>query len=308
MQDKTKAILFMLAGSFSFAAMSAMIKLAGDLPAYEKVFFRGFISAVFVFFVIRHNKVPLLGKRKNQPYLILRALLGTTAMSLYFYGVTHMYLADASMLSRLNPFFVTLFAALFLKEKLSKAQIPALIIAFGAAMLIIKPEFSLKMIPSLAIVGAAMFSGGSHTTLRALRGKEAPSTIIFYFAVASTLFVLPLVIMHFQMPQGWQWVYLLSIGFFAITGQFSLTNAFRLAPASEITIYNYVNIVFAAILGYFIWGEVSDIWSITGGVVIVGVSMFSFLYNRRRDKMAAARKKEEEELKLKESARHPGAG
>lgn len=281
----------MLISSFSFAGMSAMVKLAGDLPAYEKVFFRSLISAIVVFFVVRRHHLPLFGKRKHQPYLLGRALLGTMAMASFFYGVTHMYLADASMLSRLNPFFVTLFAAVFLKEKLSRIQIPALIIAFGAALLIIKPEFSLEMLPSLAVVGAAMFSGAAHTTLRALRGMESPATIVFYFSVASVLFVSPLVIANFQLPAGNQWFFLLGIGFFAVTGQFSLTNAFRLAPASEITLINYVNIIFAAVFGYMLWGEVSDVWSFVGGAVIVGVSAFSFIYNRHHQKVAEGRRK-----------------
>lgn len=287
----------MLLAALSFALMSAMVKLAGDLPAFEKVFFRSSISATILFFWVRKQRLPYFGKRKHQPYLFARAFLGTSAMFLYFYGVNYTLLADASMLSRLNPFFVTLFGWLFLKEKLTKIQIPALVLVFGAALLIIKPEFALDILPALAIVLASGISAGAHTTLRVMRGMEAPATIIFYFAFFSTLLVLPFTIAYWQMPQGVQWLYLVAMGFCAVSGQFGLTYAYRYAKASEVAIYNYATIVFAAVLGFVIWGEISDWLSIIGGIVIVASSIFVFFYNHRKEKIRLRKEKMQEKYR-----------
>ncbi len=279
MSQKTKSVLFMLLSALSFSMMSVMIKLAGDIPTFEKVFFRGFLSAVILFFWVKHEKLPLLGSKHSQPWLIARAVLGTTAMFFYFYGINRIYLADASMLGKLNPFFVTLFAAWFLKEKLSKVQIPALIIAFAASLLIIKPRFQIDILPYLSILTASMFSGGAHTIVRALKSMEKPPTIIFYFSSVSAIIMFPFVLANFQMPTTAQWFYLLGIGLFATSGQIGLTYAYRFGKASEIVIYSYTSILFAAVFGFIFWREIPDWLSITGGIIIVGISIFIFLYN-----------------------------
>lgn len=289
MEDKTKAILYILLSALSFSCMSAMVKLAGDIPTFQKLFFRSSVALVVLFFWVRKQRLPFWGARRHQPYLLGRAVLGTAAMFLFFWGINRIYLADASMISRLNPFFVTLLAFLFLKEKLSRIQIPALIAVFGAALLIIKPEFDFDTLPALAILGGALLSAGGHTLLRALKGKELPPTIIFYFSAVSSVLSLPFAIAQFQMPHGLQWLYLIAIGLLAVLGQVGLTNAYRFEKASEISLYNYTSIVFSAIIGYLIWDEVSDFYSIIGGIVIVSISVFVFFYNRHQQRKARRR-------------------
>lgn len=278
----------MLLASLSFSMMVAFVKLAGDLPTYEKVFFRSLINMSILFFWVRKQQAPLFGKRSSQPWLLGRALFGTLAMLSFFYGVNHIYLADASMLNKLNPFFVTLLAAVFLKERLSKAQVPALVVVFAASLLIIKPQFNTQLWPTLAVVGSAFFSGTAHTLLRALKNKEAPATVVFYFATVTTLLMAPLALPRFVMPQGEQWVYLLGIGVFSVTGQLSLTTAYRKSQANEIALYSFASIVFAALAGYIIWGEVSDFWTLVGGSIIVSVAIAMYFYNRNYHKKASA--------------------
>lgn len=282
MQNKKKAIFAMLIAGLSFSLMTALVKLSGDLPAYEKVFFRSFVSTIILFIWIKNHKKKLLGKRKHQKYLILRTLFGTAAMFFYFYGIANMLLADSAMLGRLNPFFVTLFAWVFLREKPSKIQIPALIIAFGAALLIIKPGFNFNILPALSIIAGALFSAAGHTMLRFFKNKEAPETIIFYFSIGSTIFLLIPTFLTFEMPTTEQWIYLILIGVFAVTGQFGLTFAYKLWFAAEVAIYGYVGIIYAIILGYIFWSEIPDIWSIIGGIIIFAVGLVIFLYDRNK--------------------------
>jgi drug/metabolite transporter (DMT)-like permease len=283
MGKKQKAILFMILSAFSFALMSALVKLAGDLPSYEKVFFRSTISMLVIFFIIKRKKtVSLFGKREHQKHLIFRSLLGTTAMLMFFYGIPYVYLADSAMIGKLNPFFVTLFAYLFLKEKLSKIQIPALIIIFLAALLIIKPTFDIKIIPYLALLGGAVFSAGGHTMLRALRKKEAPLTIVFYFSmVTSSILIIPTTI-NFVMPVGIQWLYLIGIGIMAVIGQLGLTYAYRLWLAAEVSIYGYTGILFSVLAGFIFYGEIPDWMSITGGLIIISVSLIVYYHKKEK--------------------------
>jgi len=144
----------MLISSLALALSAASVKLAGHLPVFEKVFFRNIISVVVAFIVLRQKKMPAFGKLENQKFLILRSLLGIVGMVLYFYAISHLVLADSAMLHKLFPFFVTIFAAIFLKEKISKIQIPALFLVFFAALLIIKPRFDCSILPALAGFGS----------------------------------------------------------------------------------------------------------------------------------------------------------
>jgi drug/metabolite transporter (DMT)-like permease len=279
MDNKQKAVVLMLISSLAFACSAAAVKLSGNLPVFEKVFFRNILAVLIAFFAIKKNNNPLFGKRENQKFLLLRSLLGVGGMIMYFYAISNLYLADSAMLHKLFPFFVTLFAAVFLKEKLSKIQIPALIIVFLAALLIIKPRFDYTIFPALAGFGTAVVSGATYTLVRFLRNREKPATIVFYFSFVSLITLSPFVLLDYQPPTSTQWLYLLLIGVFAAIGQFSLTYAYRYGKASEIAVYNYTNIIFAGIIGFLLWQEIPDKLSILGGSVIIIISLFLFFYN-----------------------------
>jgi len=282
MENKKKAVILMLISSLAFACSAAAVKLSGNLPVFEKVFFRNILAVIIAFIALKQSNDPIFGKKENQKFLLLRSLLGVLGMIMYFYAISNLYLADSAMLHKLFPFFVTLFAAVFLKEKLSKIQIPALIVVFLAALLIIKPRFDYSIFPALAGFGTAVFSGGTYTLVRFLRTREKPATIVFYFSFISLITLSPFILLDYQPPTPNQWFYLLLIGVFAAIGQFSLTYAYRYGKASEIAVYNYTNIIFAGIIGFLLWQEIPDLLSFLGGFVIIAVSIFVFVYDSKR--------------------------
>lgn len=281
MDNKPKAVIFMLISAIAFALMQTMVKLAGDIPTFEKVLFRNLVSLIVALNVIFKTKTPMFGKKENQKYLLGRSLLGLGGVIFYFYAINNLIMADAAMLNKLSPFFVTIFAYLFLKEKLSKIQIPALLIVFIGSLLIIKPQFSFDIIPALAGLLSAICAGAAYTLVRLLKNKENPSTIVFYFSFVSVIVMIPLTIFNFQIPVGMQWIYLIGTGFFAAIGQYGLTFAYKYAPAAEISIYNYTTIIFAAIMGFIVWGELPDALSIFGSILIIATAITMFLYQNR---------------------------
>jgi len=279
MDNKRKAVILMLVSSLAFAGSAASVKLCGDLPVFEKVFFRNILAVFIAFIVILRKKDRFFGEKKNRKILLIRSILGIMGMAMYFYAINNLYLADSAILHKLFPFFVTIFAGIFLKEKPTKIQVPGMIIAFLASIMIIKPRFDYSIFPALAGFGTALLSGVTYTIVRYLRNRETPATIVFFFSFASLVILSPLVLLDFKMPTAEQWLYLLMIGAFAAVGQFSLTYAYRYGKASEIAVYNYANIVFAAILGFLIWQEIPDLLSIIGGSIIIAVSVIVFYYN-----------------------------
>ncbi|MBK5241656.1 DMT family transporter [Clostridium sp.] len=282
MDNKPKAITLMLVSALAFSIMGAMVKLSGDIPLFEKVFYRNLVSLGMAYIMIKNNKASLFGKKENQKYLLSRSLLGLLGVILSFYALNNLVLSDANMLNKISPFFVTLFAAVFLKEKLSKIQIPVLIIVFSGALFIIKPQFNFSVLPSLAGFISAMCAGAAYTLIRFLREREKAATIVFYFSFVSVVVMFPLMMMNYQKPTIIQFIYLACVGVFAGLGQFTLTNAYRYAPAAEVSIYVYTSIVFSAIIGFIVWSELPDYLSIIGTVIIISAAVFTYIHNIKR--------------------------
>ena len=287
MDNKPKAVLYMLISACAFAVMGAMVKLSGNVPVFEKVFFRNLVSLMMAYVMIKNSQSSFWGKQENRKLLLARAILGLIGVALYFYAISNLILADSAMLNKLSPFFVTLFAAWFLKEKLSPVQIPALVVVFFGAMLIIKPQFDLSILPAIAGATSALTAGASYTVVRYLKDKESPATIVFYFSFVSVVGMIPFVLMDFQLPTAIQLFFLIGTGVFAAIGQFTLTFAYKYAPAAEISIFNYFSILFSAMIGFLIWGEVPDGLSMMGGVLVVAAAGLTFWYSNRKVKTQA---------------------
>ncbi len=283
MTDKSKAVIFMLSSAAGFSVMQALVKLLGDLPVYEKVFFRNAISLIVAYFVCKQNGSKLFGNKNSRNLLFYRSIIGSVGMVLYFYAIPNMLLADANMINKLSPFFLTIFAVIFLKEKLKNYQIPTLIIVLIAAMFIIKPKFDLSVLPATVALFSSIFAAAAYTFVRFLGKQERPETIIFFFSFVNTVLMLIPTLIHFTQPTSQQLMLLFFTGIFAAIGQFGLTHAYKLAPASEIAIYNYANIIFVAIIGFIIWQEILDIYSIIGGIIIISISIMLFFLQKNLD-------------------------
>ncbi|WP_024614800.1 DMT family transporter [Clostridium sp. Ade.TY] len=281
MNNKNKAIILMIISALSFAVMSTFVKLSGDLPSIQKSLFRNLVSCVVAFYVIKKSGDSLFGKKENRKYLFCRALLGTLGIIANYYAIEHLILADANMLNQLSPFFVIIFSSLFLKEKITKNQFIILITAFLGSLFIIRPSFSLSIIPALIGLSSAIFAGAAYTFVRFLGNREKGPTIVFFFSLFSILFTLPFVIVTFKPFSLIQLFYLLMAGVAASVAQFSLTSAYKYAPAKEISIYSYTQIIFTAFIGFILFGQVPTEFSLIGYLIVIGASIAMFIYNNK---------------------------
>ena len=285
LSNRTKGVLFIIMSAFGFAMMSAFVKLSGDLPSFQKTFFRNITSCIIAFILIIVNKESFFGKLENQKTLILRSVFGTLGIVFNFYSIDKLVLSDANMLNKLSPFFVIIFSALFLKEKINIKQGLAIIVAFIGALFIIKPQFNFDIIPSLIGVLGAICAAAAYTCLRALGGKEKYYTIVFYFSFFSTIAILPFMLIVYKEMSMLQFVYLILAGIFASIGQFGITIAYKYAKAKEISIFDYSNILFSAIISIILFNVIPDYLSVIGYIIIFAVSLYMFLYNKKLDKI-----------------------
>ena len=278
-----KGILFILLAALGFGFMSFFVRLSGDLPSVEKSFFRNLVAAIFAAGVLIRDKVPLTVKKECRFPLFIRCACGTTGILCNFYAIDHLLLANANILNKLSPFFAIIFSYFILKEKIKPIQFFCLILAFFGCLCIVKPGFqNVELFPALMGVLGGLGAGIAYTMVRkmGMYNMKGP-VIVFYFSAFYTLIVIPWIATHFVMPTPKQALILIGAGLGAACGQFSITAAYKCAPAREISIYDYSQIIFTAILGFLFFGEIPDILSFLGYVLIIGASLFMLLYNKR---------------------------
>ena len=287
MNQKYKGILYIVLSAFCFAFMNAFVRLAGDLPSIQKSFFRNLVALIFAAIVLKRSGIGFSYKRENIKPLLLRSICGTLGILCNFYAIDHLVLADASMLNKMSPFFAILLSYLLLKEKIDWVQAVLVTGAFIGSLFIIKPSFhNVAIIPALAGFAGGMAAGAAYTFVRILgqRGEKGPF-IVFFFSSFSCITTLPFLIFQYHTMSLTQVIYLLLAGLAAAGGQFAITAAYCYAPAKEISIYDYSQIIFSAILGFFLFGQIPDVYSGLGYVIICGMAIVMFLYNTGKFKV-----------------------
>ncbi|HDE6046688.1 TPA: DMT family transporter [Staphylococcus aureus] len=285
MNPKVKGIIAILISAIGFSFMSVFFRLAGDLPVFQKSLARNLVAMFIPLFFIYKYHQPMFGRLSSQPLLITRSTLGLIGVLLNIYAIDHMVLSDADSLMKLNPVWTILLSIVFLHEKVRKYQITAMIIAILGMLLIVKPEFSSSMIPSLAGLFSGIFAASAYTCVRALSTREAPYTIVFYFSLFSVIVLIPFTAYTYEPMSQMQILYLLGAGLAAAVGQIGVTLAYSFAAAKDISIFTYASIIFTAILGFILFGESPDFYATLGYVVIIGASYYMFEKARRDAKI-----------------------
>ena len=286
MNQRTKGIICIILSAFCFALMSCCVRLAGDLPSIQKSFFRNLVAALFALILliqdIRAGKDVSINRRQL-PFLLLRSMFGTIGILCNFYAVDHLVLSDASMLNKMSPFFAILCSYFVLKETITPVQGGAVLFAFIGALFIIKPTLSnMDLFPSMIGLLGGLGAGTAYTMVRRLGQTGINKTVIvLFFSSFSCLVTLPFLIFDYHPMSGLQIAALIGAGLAAAGGQFSVTNAYCFAPAREISVYDYTQVIFSALLGFFLFGQVPDLLSLVGYVLICGTCIGMFLYNRR---------------------------
>lgn len=282
--DKTRGVLCVLGAAFCFAGMSAFVHLAGDLPVFEKAFFRNFVAAVIVLILVRTERIPIRIEKGSRTAVLMRCVFGTLALLLNFYAIDRLSLADSNMLNKLSPFFAIVFSFFVLKERVRPVQALAVAGAFLGALLIIKPTGeNLAVLPAVGGFFGGMSAGAAYTFLRKATGRGVNNrVVVLCFSCFSCLVTLPFIAADFVLPTARQLVFLILCGCCGAGGQFCITAAYTCAPAREISVYDYTQVIFSAVMGYFLFDQLPDAWSFAGYGIIIAMAVVNFIYNNRK--------------------------
>ena len=283
MDRKNIGILCILSSAFCFALMNLFVRLAGDLPSIQKSFFRNFIAAAIALAIVIRDHRDIRIRKEDLPLLVLRSVLGTLGILGNYYAVDHLILSDATMLNKMSPFFTLIFSALFLREKVSLKEAAIVVGAFAGSLLVIKPSFSNADLWA-SIIGflGGLGAGAAYTCVRALGRKGVHgSAIVLFFSSFSCLVTLPFLIFDFH-PMGIdQLMFLLLAWVSSAGGQFSITAAYGFAAAREISVYDYSQVIFSALLGFILLSELPDALSLLGYAAIIAMAILMFLHSRK---------------------------
>jgi len=279
-----KGIFCIIIAGFGFALMSFFVKLSGDLPSMQKGFFRNII-AVFISSIplIKHWKVINIPKNKTGwLVLISRSVFGTIGLVLNFYAISHISLADSSIIQKLSPFIIIILSYIFFKEEMTRFQFFSIIIAFIGIILIIKPSGNdIISMGALAALLGALCAGIAYTCVRYLGTHNISGEfIIFFFSSLSSLMLLPYLIFDYRSMSLYQLSMLLLAGISATIGQYGVTFAYKFAAAKNISVFDYSQVLFSGIFGYMFFGEFPDFQSLIGYIIVISVGIVLVLRSK----------------------------
>lgn len=279
MSQKNQGIMYIIMAAFFFACMSFFIRKAGDLPTMQKGFFRNVVAMFAAAVMLLRTEDKFKIKKGSIPSLLMRAICGTIGLICNYYAIDHMNISDANILNKLAPFFAIIMSALILNEYANRFEWSMVIVAFIGALFVVKPTLDMKCIPAVVAAIGGLGAGTAYTFVRKLgkQGERGP-VIVMFFSTFSCIITLPFVIFDYHPMTLMQLIYLLIAGICAAAGQFTVTQAYAKAPAKDISVFDYSQVLFAAILGFLFLNQIPDIYSIIGYIIIIGAAIIKWIH------------------------------
>lgn len=277
--QKKQGIIYIILAGFFFALMTFFIRLSGDLPTMQKAFFRNAVAAVVAIVMLAKSEEGFKIKKESWLSLFFRCAFGTSGLICNFYAIDHLYIADANILNKMSPFFAIIASYFILKEKANKVEWLCVAVAFTGALFIVKPSFNMEFIYAFIGLLGGLGAGIAYTFVRKLgkQGERGP-VIVMCFSVFSCLVTFPFLLVQYKPMNHLQLLYLLLAGASAAGGQLSITAAYTKAPAKEISVYDYTQVLFAALLGFLFFQQIPDWISVCGYVLIIGSAVFKWVH------------------------------
>ena len=274
---RLKGIISIMISAAGFAGMSFFVKLSGKVPVIEKAMFRNAVALVVAYIIMRREGVSFYVEKKNRLPLFLRCFFGTAGLICNFWAIGYLKLGDSSILQKMAPFFSIVMSIFILQEKPNLTSIVSVLVALIGAAFVVKPGQGLLGLPALVGLLGGFCAGTAFTFVRKLgtlgvRGAQ----IVFYFSFISSIALLPICLLQFRPLSAEQLLFLTGAGLCAAVGQIFVTKAYSYAPAKEISVFDYSQVIFSAILGFVILGELPDIYSFIGYALIFSMAIWKW--------------------------------
>lgn len=283
--DNTKGVLCMIAGTLVLTSQDAITKwMTAKYHAGEILFYRGIFSFIPIIGLIIIAKNYKIIFTKNLKTTLLRAFLGTATSIFVVLSFIHLPLATALAIIFLSPIMLTALSGPLLKEKVGWRRWVAVFVGFLGVLLIMRPsgggDYFLYAIPIIT----ALLATFRDLVTRSMKGGDSSASILFFSMVAALITgALSLPVFGASMPSLYDLFLFAAAGTMVGLAHFLQIQALLFASASIVSPFKYLSLVYAALIGYFIWGDVPDEWKICGAALIVGAGIF-ILYREGQQK------------------------
>ena len=261
-----------------FTVMASLIKATSDaVPPGEAVFFRSaFALPVIIVWLLYKGELSTGLRTSNPMGHVWRGVIGVSAMGLGFTALGLLPLPEVTAIGFASPLITVILAALLLGEKVRMFRLSAVGIGLVGVLVILWPRLSfgedldrLAMIGAVAMLISAALRSLAQVHIRRLVQTEHPSAVVFYFMLTASVLSL------FTAPFGWtipslpEAVMLIGAGLFGGVGQIFLTLSYRFAPAGVLAPFDYASMLFAVMVGYFIFSEIPTSATIIGSLIVM---------------------------------------
>ena len=282
MDKHIEGIAMMLVSAVAFSIMQILMAMtSGTIPLFEQMIFRNAITAVISCVSLKRKKCAAIwGRPENRPLLMLRSVLGFLAMYFLFYATAHGNQGEVAILSKLSPFVTILCAMVFLHERVRNYQKIALVVAFAGAFITADPTFGGVSLAAVSALLCSVFSGVAYFCISSLKGREDSDVTVLVFSTFTTVLCVLVTLFCFVMPTPQDFLLLLGVGVFAAIGQLTLTRAYSVAAAAEVSVFNYAGIPATMILAYLFLRQPATAASLVGSVLVIFSGVLSFLGDR----------------------------
>lgn len=276
-------IVLTLASMFAFAAMDAISKvLAGSIAIPQILWVRYVLFTLLALVVLRKSGIGRIA-RSGRPWLQgARALVAVIENAVFILAFTYLPLADVHAIAAASPLIVIALSVWFLGETVGWRRWLAVIVGFCGVLLIVRPGFEAIGPGHLVALAAALLWGGYQLLVRLVSFSDRTETTFLWTAVVgllATSFVGPFV---WVWPDAQSWTLLVSIALLGSLAHIALITALSLVTASSVQPYSYTLLLWAAVIGYFAFGDIPDQWTFAGAGLILASGLYAWHRERVR--------------------------
>lgn len=282
---QTRAVILMTLSALFYALTFVSVRaLSETFSVYQLVMFRAAIGTLVLLPWLFRSGVNVL--RTDQWKLYgSRAVIVYAGNLCWFYALAHMALADATALSFLMPVFTSLILAFWMGESLKLPRVVSLVLGFAGAFVVIRPGFVEIGSATIAMVFTTVAYGAATAMTRVLTHRDDPNVVVFYMFALNLPLTLGPGVWHWTTPALWDWGLIAAFALLSLYSQIFMTRSLALAEAVVVMPTFYLQLPLAAIFGFFLFGQVPEIWLIPGAILIIGGSYYS-LWSEARQRRA----------------------
>ena len=266
---------FMIIMTVCFSSLDASAKyVTKELPLWMVMWGRYFFHFLFIMIFFLRGAPRDIIFTKNLKLQILRSVLIFCAGVTFWSGLMYLPLADCTVIAFIAPLLVTMLSVILLGEKVGFHRWGSVIIGLFGVIFVIRPGMEIAHWATILPLFAALFYASLLITTRVLGQRENVLTTLFYTSIGGLILSSIMVIFFWKAPSPIQWLLLMWLGLLGAIGHFFMIKAFEKAPASLLAPFDYATLIWATILGFFLFGDLPDGWTIFGAMIIISSGLY----------------------------------